>query len=89
MQMQVHKRPVGKKEILKKEKYIEQMFNFYLSFACGYRAPMLHFFILDFDIYLAYIDWRKSEYSLCGMCGAISFSNFTLVHLSKLYNLNI
>jgi len=42
--MQVRKRPVSKKEILKKEKYIKQI-QFYFSFAGGYRAPMLHFFI--------------------------------------------
>jgi hypothetical protein len=43
--MPAPKRPVSKKETLKKEKYIKQIFNFYLSFAGGYRAPMLHFFI--------------------------------------------
>jgi hypothetical protein len=76
--MQVCKRLLSKKEILKKEKYIILMFKFFLSIAGGYRAPILHFFISWFW-YMSCIHQReKIRILIVWHCGAIIFSNSTL-----------
>jgi hypothetical protein len=59
--MQVPKRPVSKKGNIKERKIyqidIQFLFVFCWWLPCSY----------DSDICLVYVNWRKSEYSLCGV----------------------
>jgi len=74
--MQVRKRPVSKKEILKKEKYIKQiqfLFFFCWWLLCSY-ASFLYRLIL---IYTSIGEDQNTHYA--ALCGAIGFSNFTLI----------